>query len=77
MSCHINLSSSFLIIWYSHKDLYYYMNIEELSFFVKRAEEGGRKSIAFSELKPENFLPKKNGIFVPYLNMIAAEVNKG
>ena len=68
---------AFLIIWYSHKDLYYYMNIEELSFFVKRAEEGGRKSIAFSELKPENFLPKKNGIFVPYLDMIAAEVNKG
>lgn len=66
---------AFLIIYYTHRDLYYYMNIDELSFFLKRAEEGGRKSIAFSELKNDNFLPKKNGIFVPYLDMIAKDLS--
>jgi recombination protein U len=66
---------AFLIIYYTHRDLYYYMNIDELSFFLKRAEEGGRKSIAFSELKKDNFLPKKNGIFVPYLDMIAKDLS--
>ena len=40
------------------------------------AEEGGRKSIAFNELKEENFLPRKNGIFVPYLDMIAKDLSK-
>ncbi|MCR4727853.1 MAG: Holliday junction resolvase RecU [Lachnospiraceae bacterium] len=66
---------AFLIIYYTHRDLYYYMNIDELSVFLKRAEEGGRKSIAFSELKKDNFLPKKNGIFVPYLDMIAKDLS--
>jgi len=66
---------AFLIIYYTHRDLYYYMNIDELSFFLKRAEEGGRKSIAFNELKKDNFLPKKNGIFVPYLDMIAKDLS--
>lgn len=64
---------AFLIIYYTHKDLFYYMNIDELNVFLKRAEEGGRKSIAFKELKEENFLPKKNGIFVPYLDMVARD----
>lgn len=67
---------AFFLIYYSHKDLFYYMNIDEMVPFVERAENGEKKSIKFSELKDENFLPKKNGILVPYLDMIAKDLEK-
>ena len=67
---------AFFLIYYSHKDLFYYMNIDEMVPFVERAEKGEQKSIKFSELKEENFLPKKNGILVPYLDMIAKDLEK-
>lgn len=67
---------AFFLIYYSHKDLFYYMNIDEMVPFVERAENGEQKSIKFSELKDENFLPKKNGILVPYLDMIAKDLEK-
>ena len=37
---------AFLIIYYSHKDLFYYLNLEQLLVFWKRAKDGGRKSAA-------------------------------
>ena len=52
------------------------MNIDEMVPFVERAEKGEQKSIKFSELRDENFLPKKNGILVPYLDMIAKDLEK-
>ena len=51
------------------------MNIDELNTYLERSAKGGRKSIAFKELKEENFLPKKNSFFVPYLDMVAREVS--
>ncbi len=66
---------AFLIIYYTHRELFYYMNIDELNTFLERAAKGGRKSIAFKELKEENFLPKKSSFFVPYLDMVAREVS--
>ena len=65
---------AFFLIYYTHRDLYYYMNIDEMFVFVKRAREGGRKSFRFEELKEENFLKKKPGILVPYLDMIAKDL---
>lgn len=61
---------AFFLIYYTHKDLMYFMSIEEMVPFVKRSLSGGRKSIRFDELKEENFLQKKPGILVPYLDMV-------
>ncbi len=57
---------AFFLIFYSHKDLLYYLPYEMLRFFWDRAQEGGRKSFRFEELNPEYVLPKHQGILVPY-----------
>ncbi len=65
---------AFFIIYYTHKDLYYYLPYEMLNFFWERAVCGGRKSFRFEELNPEYILPKKNGVFVPYLDMLQRDL---
>lgn len=65
---------SFLIIFYSHLNKFYYMRYEELKKFWDRKEEGGRKSFRLDELDEEYFLPSKNGIFVPYLDGIKKDL---
>ena len=65
---------AFFIIYYTHKDLFYYLPYEMLCFFWDRAVSGGRKSFRFDELNPEYVMPKKNGIFVPYLDMIQKDL---
>ena len=61
---------AFFLIFYSHKDLLYYLPYEMLRFFWDRAQEGGRKSFRFEELNPEYVLPKHQGILVPYLDIL-------
>ena len=48
---------AFFLIFYSHKDLLYYLPYEMLRFFWDRAQEGGRKSFRFEELNPEYIIP--------------------
>ncbi|MBR3602166.1 MAG: Holliday junction resolvase RecU [Lachnospiraceae bacterium] len=67
---------AFLIIYYSHKDLFYYLNLEQLLVFWKRAKEGGRKSFRFEELDPKFEMPKKHGILVPYLDMLNLDLEQ-
>lgn len=67
---------AFFLIYYTQKDLIYYMPIDEMLMFVKRAKEGGRKSFRFDELKNEHFLEKKGGLLVPYLDQIALELRE-
>ncbi len=67
---------AFLIIYYSHKDLFYYLNLEQLLNFWKRAKEGGRKSFRFDELDPKFEIPKKHGVLVPYLDMLNIDLEQ-
>ena len=59
---------SFLIIYYSQREILYYMRFAELYSFWERAKNGGRKSIRFTELSPEYFMQLKNHCLVPYLD---------
>ncbi|MBP3603660.1 MAG: Holliday junction resolvase RecU [Lachnospiraceae bacterium] len=65
---------AFFLIYYTHKDLFYYLPYEMLRFFWDRAAEGGRKSFRIEELNPEYILPKKHGIFVPYLDILSKDL---
>lgn len=65
---------AFFLIYYTHKDLFYYLPYEMLRFFWDRAKEGGRKSFRMEELNPEYFLPKKSGVFVPYLDILQKDL---
>ena len=65
---------SFLLIFYSHKNSFYYLSYRQMMNFWKRAEEGGRKSFRLEELPAEGFLPQKPGILVPYLEGLALDL---
>ena len=65
---------AFFLIYYTHKDLLYYLPYEMLYFFWDRAQNGGRKSFRFEELNPDYILPKKHGILVPYLDAIQKDL---
>ena len=65
---------AFFLIYYTHRDLFYYLPYEMLRFFWDRAKEGGRKSFRFDELNPDYVLPQKNGILGPYLDMIKKDL---
>lgn len=67
---------AFFLIYYTHKDLFFYLPLEMLLFFWNRAKEGGRKSFRFEELNLEYQLPKKPGILVPYLDMLQKDLSE-
>lgn len=58
---------AFLLIYYTHRDQFYYLPFRDMITFWKRAEEGGRKSFRYEELNSDYFLPEENGLLVPYL----------
>ncbi len=66
---------AFFLIYYTHKDLLYYLPFEMLDFFWQRCKDGGRKSFRFEELNPEYVLPKKHGILVPYLDALQKDLD--
>ncbi len=67
---------AFFLIYYTHKDLLYYLPYEHLLKFWNRATAGGRKSFRFDELDLSFVIPKKAGILIPYLDMINLDLQK-
>lgn len=65
---------AFFLIYYTSKDLFYYLPLEMLLFFWERATKGGRKSFRYEELNPAYILPKKNGVLVPYLDVLQKDL---
>lgn len=65
---------AFFLIYYTTKDLFYYLPYEMLKYFWDRAKEGGRKSFRYEELNPDYLLPKKNGVLVPYLEVLKKDL---
>ncbi len=59
---------SFLLLFFSHRDIYYYMRLSELNGFWNRSTSGGRKSIRFDELDERFFFRMHGGLMVPYLD---------
>lgn len=67
---------SFLVIFYTERDEFYYLRHEKLMEFWNRAQAGGRKSFRYEELEPEYFMQLGSGVFVPYLDMIQKDLDK-
>ena len=65
---------AFFLIYFTHKDIFYYLPYEMLLYFWNRAREGGRKSFRYEELNPEYVLPHKGGILVPYLDALQKDL---
>lgn len=67
---------SFILIYFTEKEQYYYLRFQELDYFWKRAKSGGRKSFRAEELKNEYFFKPKAGIVVPYLDMVKQDLEQ-
>ena len=66
---------AFFLIYYTGRNLMYYLPFAHLKFFWDRAQQGGRKSFRYEELNPDYFLPQKHGVLVPYLDMIQKDLD--
>ena len=53
---------AFILIYYTSRNILYYMRFEELHRFWMRAKEGGRKSFRFDELDSRFFLEFMRGL---------------
>ncbi len=67
---------AFFLIYYTKKELFYYLPLVFLKFFWERAQSGGRKSFRFDELNPDYILPQKSGVLVPYLDMLQKDLDE-
>ena len=61
---------AFILIYFSKRDIYYYLRDCELEKYWKRAEEGGRKSFRFDELDEGYFFKSVNNYYIPFLDML-------
>jgi recombination protein U len=68
---------AFLLIFYSHRDEFYYMPFTDLERFWRRAQEGGRKSVRFEEIDTQlRIWPNRHGILLPYLDAVAMDLER-
>ncbi len=66
---------AFFLIYYTYREEFYYLPFEMLYYFWDRMQKGGRKSFRYDELNPEYFIPRKQGILVPYLDMLQKDLD--
>ncbi len=66
---------AFFLIYYTHKERFYYLRLDELLVFWERMKEGGRKSFRYEELDERFFLPSSKGVFVPYLDSLKLDLS--
>lgn len=66
---------AFFLIYYTSKDIYYYLRLSDLMLFWNRAKNGGRKSFRFEELSSEYQISNKNGYIIPYLECLNTDLS--
>lgn len=67
---------AFLIVFYSHRNEFYYLRYQKLMEFWDRSIGGGRKSFRYEELEPDFFISPKGGLLVPYLDLLKKDLEK-
>ncbi len=67
---------AFFLIYFTKKDRFYYLRLDELLVFWERAQAGGRKSFRVEELNPAYWIPAQKGVLVPYLEMVQMDLDE-
>ena len=67
---------SFFLIYYTHRDEFFYLPYEIFRFFWDRSLAGGRKSFLYEEMNPDYRLPRKHGVLVPYLDILQKDLEE-
>ena len=65
---------AFFLIYFTNKDIFYYLTLKKFLEFKKRADEGGIKRFKFEELSDEFILEKSRDVLVPYLDGIEKDL---
>lgn len=64
---------AFFLLYFTKRDVFYYLRFSELSLFYNRKQQGGRKSFRYDELNEEYFFTSGKGVLVPYLDKLALD----
>lgn len=67
---------AFLILFFSHRNEFYYLPHRRLMEFWNRARDGARKSFRYEELAGPYFLRSKGGVLVPYLEGLQLDLEE-
>ena len=67
---------AFFLIYYSHRNLLYYLRFEKIKEFYERMQQGGRKSFRLEELEEAYVIHPKGGILVPYLENLQKDLEE-
>lgn len=65
---------AFLLIYYSKRDLYYYLTFQKLQEFWERSKNGGRKSFRMEELDEDWFFERNHGFLIPFLEPLQKDL---
>ncbi len=65
---------AFILIYFTHREAFYYMTFREMIEFWNRAEKGGRKSIRIDELQDRFFFERDGNLLVPFLPMLSLDM---
>lgn len=65
---------AFFLIYYTGRNVFYYLPFPHLKLFWERAQTGGRKSFRYEELNPEYQIPSRHGVLIPYLDMLQKDL---
>lgn len=65
---------AFFLVYFSARNVFYYLPFDKLKFFWDRAKNGGKKSFRFEELEEENIITSTSGVFIHYLEPLSKDL---
>lgn len=66
---------SFLLIYFTNEETFYYLRFDKMMEFWNRMEAGGRKSFRMEELEEEFFFQRNGNLLVPFLEPLQKDLN--
>ena len=67
---------AFFLIYYTKKDVLYYLRLSDMLPFWKRAKSGGRKSFRYDEIEQDYVFKQKGAVLVPYLDLLKKDLEE-
>lgn len=65
---------AFLLLYFTMRQKAMYLPFRSFEVFLRRMEDGGRKSFRFEELDPAYEIPVKNGLYIHYLVALSKDL---
>lgn len=67
---------AFILIYYTNRNIFYYLTFDRLKEFWDRSEAGGRKSFRLEELEETFFFESPNQLWVPFLEPLQKDLER-